>query len=132
MERIVDMKKSEFIMLAMVDTATRKNGSVTVSQISNEMRLSNAAISKTISELEDNGYIVKSINRSDKRKIHLELTEKGKEKLAATKKEMDYFFDAVFNRFGKDNTEKLWELVNLLYDITAEEAERRIKNKQNE
>lgn len=128
MDKIVGMKKSEFFMLARIDCANKKGESATVSQISNEMQLTNAAISKTISELEDQGYLVKTVNKDDKRQAHIELTEKGKIKLKEAKYEMDTFSYAVFKKFGKENTDQLYELLEKIYEITTDEISSRIKN----
>lgn len=132
MDKFVGMKKSEFIMLITVDSTVNDSGIATVSQISNKLEMTNAAASKTIGELEDKGYLVKSVNKEDKRQSHIELTEKGKEVLLRIKRQRDDMTKAIFHKFGKENTDQLLELMEKVLDITSEEIEIRSQKENNE
>lgn len=132
MEKLVGMKKSEFVMLMTVDSNIEKKGRATVSAISKEMRMTSAAASKTIGVLEDNGLIEKKVNKDDKRQAYIEITEKGKKQLDSIKIEMGDFTDAVFSRFGKENADKLLELFEQIYSITTDEVQKRIQKIESE
>lgn len=132
MDKIIGMKKSEFVMLMTVESKIDENGTTTVSQISNEMRMTNSAASKTIGVLEDNGFVQKKVNKNDKRQVYIEITEKGKKKLEMIKAEMDGFTNAVFDRFGKENADKLLELIEKMYEITSEEIKIRTNEMEEE
>ena len=132
MEKVIGMKKSEFVMLMTVDSNIEKNGWTTVSEISKEMRMTNAAASKTIGILEDNGLIRKKVNKDDKRQVYIEITENGKKELDSIKLDMGDFTDAVFSRFGNENADRLLELIEQIYSITTDEMQKRIKKFEEE
>lgn len=132
MDKFVGMKKSEFIMMITVDSTIAECGTATVSQISSAMEMTNSAASKTIGELEDKGYLEKKVNKEDKRQAYIELTEKGKEMLIRIKSERDNMTKSIFEKLGKENTEKLFELMEKVFEITTEEINLRIQNKKND
>ena len=132
LDKAIGMKKSEYIMLLKVESTIAEFGTATVSQISEAMKMTNAAASKTIGFLEDNGYIEKKVNKEDKRQVHIELTQKGKEKFLYIKHEMDDFTQAVFDKFGKENADKLLELMEKMYEITSKEIKKRTQKREND
>jgi len=132
LDKVIGMKKSEYMMLLRIDSTIKEFGTATVSQISDTMKMTNAAASKTIGDLEDNGYIEKKVNKEDKRQVHIELTRKGNEKFIFIKKEIDEFTQSIFNKLGKENADKLLELMKKMYEITSEEIHVRELKRKNE
>ena len=132
MDKFVGIKKSEFIMLITVDCTIAKCGTATVSQISSKMEMTNAAASKTIGELENKGYLEKKINKEDKRQSYIELTLKGKEKLKFLKAERDNITKSIFDKLGKEDTDKLFELMEKIYEVAEAEINIRIQSRKNE
>ena len=132
LDKVIGMKKSEYMMLLRIDSTIKEFGTATVSQISDTMKMTNAAASKTIGDLEDNGYIEKKVNKEDKRQVHIELTKKGNEKFIFIKNEIDEFTQSIFNKFGKENADKLLELMKKMYEITSEEIHVRELKRKNE
>ena len=130
LDKTIGMKKSEYMMLLRIDSTIKEFGTATVSHISDTMKMTNAAASKTIGDLEDNGYIEKKVNKEDKRQVHIELTKKGKEKFICIKNEIDEFTQSIFNKFGKENADKLLELMEKMYEITTEEIQMREKKNE--
>ena len=126
LDKAIGMKKSEYIMLLKVESTIVQFGTATVSQISEAMNMTNAAASKTIGDLEDNGYIKKKVNKEDKRQVHIELTQKGKDKFLYIKDEIAEFTQSVFDKFGKENADKLLELMEKMYEVTSEEIKNRL------
>lgn len=123
-EKVFGMKRSEFFMLSNIESDIRKNGSTKVSDIAKRMKMTSAAASKTIGELEDKGLIVKKVNKDDKRQAYIELTESGTKELDEIKKTAISFSDAVIQKFGKENADKMMELIEQFYNITAEEIDK--------
>lgn len=131
MDRMFGMKKSEYTMLITIDCAIRDSGKTTVSTISKAMKMTRAAVSKTIGELENQGYVIKVVNKEDKRQVYIELTEIGHKRLNTVKAEINNFADTVFQKFGSDNANQLLGLLETMYEITADEIEiRKDKYKQ--
>ena len=132
LDKAIGMKKSEYVMLLKVESTIAAFGTATVSQISEAMNMTNAAASKTIGDLEDDGYIEKKVNKEDKRQVHIELTQKGKEKFQYIKVEIAEFTQSVFDKFGKENADKLLELLEKMYEVTSEEIKIRLQKRKNE
>lgn len=130
MDKVLGIKKSEVFMMLSIDSYMQNHKSVTVSRISQMMHMTNAAASKTIGSLEDQGYILKVINKEDKRQSYLELTENGKKKLAEIHAEMNSFAEAVITQFGDDNMEKLYQLLDQINEIAEQEIKTRLGNSQ--
>lgn len=55
----------------------KQGGIVLPSEISNEMSVSSARVAAILNNLENKGYITRQIDKSDRRKILVELTRKG-------------------------------------------------------
>ena len=123
-EKVFGMKRSEFFMLSNIESDIRNNGSTKVSDIAKRMKMTSAAASKTIGELEDKGLIIKKVNQEDKRQAYIELTESGAKELTEIKKTAISFSDAVIKKFGRENADKMMELIEQFYNITAEEIDK--------
>lgn len=123
---ISGISNNEFIIMLKIDDTVKENNVATVSNIAREMRTTNAAVSKTIGQLEDEGYVVKLTNKDDKRQSYISITDKGRKQLDLVGKELDSFSDAVFNKYGKEKTNQLIDLLDDMYQIVLEE----IKTKQ--
>ena len=132
MDKLLGIKKSEVFMILAIDSYMQNHKSVTVSQISEMMRMTNAAVSKTIGSLEDQGYILKVINKKDKRQSYLELTENGKNKLAEIHSEMNSFAESVIKQFGDEKMERLYELLDEINEIAEQEIKMRLEKSQSE
>ena len=129
MEKLLGMKKSEFVMMITIDSNIKEHGKATVSQISKAMKMTNAAISRTIGDLEDNGYVTKKVNKEDKRQVYIELTLKGTKQLDVIKAGVQDFSKAVFEKFGTENAEQLIQLLETMYEVMSEEYSSRISNR---
>ncbi len=56
-----------------------KNGScVLPGEISNEMNISSARVAAILNSLEDKGFILREIDKSDRRKVLVQLTQEGR------------------------------------------------------
>ena len=129
MEKLLGMKKSEFVMMITIDSNIKEHGKATVSQISKAMKMINADIYRTIGDLEDNEYVIKKVNKQDKREVYIELTVKGEQQLELIKSEAQDFSKAVFERFGTENADQLIQLLETMYEVMSEEYSSRINNK---
>jgi len=77
-KQISDSMHGEHFVLSYI---LKHEGNVIPSDISSEMGISSARIAATLNSLESKGYIVRSIDTSDRRKILIELTDAGREQV---------------------------------------------------
>lgn len=74
-KRIDENMQGETFAIAFI---LRQGGVVLPSDISNEMNISSARVAAILNSLENKKLITRKINKSDRRKILVELTEEGK------------------------------------------------------
>ena len=73
-KKISDSMQGESFVLYYI----ANNENATPSDISNEMNISSARIAATLKSLENKGLIIRRIDVEDRRRILIDLTEKGK------------------------------------------------------
>lgn len=117
-----DVQFSELAILgkASAGCACTEKG-VSVSEIGQALYLSKPAISQTLNNLEKKGYIIREIDRQDRRKILVTLTAEGNEKLKEDRHCFDLELNKALERFGTANTKKLIQLLDCLMDILDEQ-----------
>ncbi|MDR3216856.1 MAG: MarR family transcriptional regulator [Clostridiaceae bacterium] len=75
------------------------------------------AISRMLHVLEKKGYVEREINRSNRRKLTVTLTDKGTEVLARAEKKVDDALNEIIHRFGEEETRQFIEIFNRFADI---------------
>jgi DNA-binding MarR family transcriptional regulator len=81
------------------------------------LAVSKAAVSQTLGELEKKGYIEREIDRENRRKIVITLTDEGKAALENSTVALDKLVVLLINRFGETKTNKLISLVNSFAEL---------------
>jgi DNA-binding MarR family transcriptional regulator len=93
---------------------------ISASEMKEHPHFTKPAVSQMLNSLEKKGYIHRDIDKKDRRKIVVTLTEKGEVVLKQGKQYFNYRLEETISRFGEDNTRQLISLVNLLTDITED------------
>ena len=73
-----------------------------------------SSASEVVSRLEDDGYLVRVIDESDKRATLLKLTEMGAVRAEEIRSERDSFLDDLFSRLSEDEKQTLSDLLDKL------------------
>ncbi len=73
-----------------------------------------SSASEVVSRLEDDGYLVRVIDESDKRATLLKLTEMGAVRAEEIRSERDSFLDELFGRLTEDEKQTLSDLLDKL------------------
>jgi len=76
------------------------------------------AVSQILNSLEKKEYVHREIDKNDRRKIVVTLTETGEKALGQAKAYFDDQMDQTITQFGEENTRQLIFLVNRLTEIT--------------
>ncbi len=117
----LDIRMHElFVMNGIAKNESCKDKDVYVSDIQSNLYITKPAVSQMLNALEKKGYISREIGKSDRRKIALTLTLKGREILKQTREYTDQTLGKVISRFGEENTRQLIELFTLLADISED------------
>lgn len=115
------LNHSELIVMARVsDGCFCEEKGAAVSDIQQDLFVSKSAVSQTLNNLEKKGYIIRTIDTDDRRKITVTLTPEGKKVLAEAQCGYDESIDQVLEQFGEENVKLFLELVNQLINIFEE------------
>ncbi len=104
---------------------------LTVSELAERMHAKSSAVSRTLKNLEEKGFIVRTVNKSDRRNTYVELTEEGKAECSRMEQHMEDFAKKVFSRMNEEDMCKLIAYLNQLFQAASEELEAQ-KSKINE
>lgn len=115
----VDISKSEFILLKLIDEIkkVKHKDSVEVSEIVEKMEISAQAISKCLKNLENKGYIDRYSNRQDRRRMEVVMTKKGDDALNVVLKIIDDTMNMVFEGFSGDELAEYVRLTRKFKDL---------------
>lgn len=115
------LKKSEFHVLLSIKELTKPGEeSVKVSDISKLMQVASPTTTQVINSLEDNGYIERIMDKEDRRSVRIKLTDKGSVIVEKARKDLTDAFDGLVEYLGEENSEKLAELITLVFNYFHE------------
>ena len=99
-----------------------------INQMSDEMHISNSAVSQMLGIMERKGYIKRETDPADRRKMIVQLTPEGKVFAEQMKGYADNAYAEMISRFGESNTEQFISLINKLADVIDDmRRERRMR-----
>ena len=114
----ININMNEFFLLKGISQSPPcSDKSFRLADIHSHLQITKPAVSQMLNSLENRGYILREIDRNDRRKISITLTDKGQEILKATKKDMEKKLDMTISLFGEDNTRKFIASLTALADI---------------
>ncbi len=93
------------------------NGDVLPSEISNEMEVSSARVAAALNSLENKGLITRQIDLSDRRKILVRLTDKGKEVAERHQREVIADTANLLQQMGEQDAKEYVRLIGRLGEI---------------
>jgi DNA-binding MarR family transcriptional regulator len=115
----LDVNITEFIVMAGIsNSAFCKDKSVDVLEIQKNIHVTKSAVSQNFSSLEKRGYIIRERNKTNRRRITVELTPEGKRILKEAQKQVDHMLEKTLSRFGEEKARQLVSLLNELSDIS--------------
>ena len=121
-----DLTQGEYQVLRHIRLASAgfpadgKPSPVRAATLSDKLELSRPSITRILNTLERRGFIIRKIDREDRRSISIELTEKGGEALDRANKALLAIAERLVDSLGDADTDKLIELVDKLAAIYKE------------
>ena len=103
---------------------------VRVSEIVKSMHIPAPAVSRCFRMIEGTGYIVRSIDPTDRRNVCVEMTEEGKRVFLEAEKIMSSFAEAVFGEMGQEDMKKLNAYLRKFLYVFQREIEKRIVERE--
>lgn len=101
-----DLNPSEFFILHKIAINSKINPdkSMSPSDISRDLHVSSPTVTQHITNLETKGFILREIDKKDRRKIKITLTQEGITCLKEAKSSMMKIFDGLSNYLGSEET----------------------------
>lgn len=133
-EKLNIMTKSE---IATINTILKSDSKeIRVCDIANKLDISTPAVSRTLSKLEQKGYIKRSVDKTDRRNTHIKITQEGKNAFYSDMNIMGDFMDNSLKHLDESEIKQLIFLLkklqvgieNELLDINKNNIEKDIKN----
>ncbi|MFR3030778.1 MAG: MarR family winged helix-turn-helix transcriptional regulator [Blautia sp.] len=112
------LQPSEFVVLWQAATGCVSDcGGFNVAEVQQVLHISRPAVSQTLNSLEKKGYIVRSIDSGDRRKILVTVTMDGKEELEDILKSQNAALERVYEQLGEERIQEFIQLANQVIDI---------------
>lgn len=105
---------------------------VSMKELSKTLKVSPAMITKTITSLEKNDNVKRLSDEDDRRGVKVCITQIGFDRWREEHRYRCEFMESVFERFGFEKTNQLFDMVEELIQITSEETEKELKQNRKE
>ncbi len=122
--------KEIFVLLKILEQGETNQNIFTV-ELQKRLSITKPAMSQLFNSLESKGFITRDIDKKDRRKVVLTLTENGQKIVEEKKKNAEKTMNEIITRFGEKNTRELIDIFNKFADTIDEIAEERKKKQVN-
>ena len=127
----------EFAILKAVSCCMNESGKesdkqseIRISDIVKHLKIPAPAVSRTMNSLEERGFIIRTVNKKDRRNISVSLTEQGADRLAEAEQILEEFQESVFGSMGTENMHRLIKYFQKLQEVMEKEIELRKYRKE--
>lgn len=103
---------------------------IRISDIVKHLKIPAPAVSRTMNSLEERGFIIRTVNKKDRRNISVSLTEQGAARLAEAEQILEEFQESVFGSMGTENMHRLIKYFQKLQEVMEKEIELRKYRKE--
>lgn len=94
---------------------------IRVSEITKNLDIPKPATSKTLNSLEERGFILRKIDRSDRRVTYISITKEGYAGIKKILDIRDQFVNDLMNKLGEHDAKELIRIIDKLHRIVNEE-----------
>lgn len=109
---------SEFCLLhIIVEDSSDSGDGMTVSAIAAALDVTPPAVSRSLKSLESRGLVTRETNLINRRNTMVRLTEKGRELLEDSRRQMDTVMERVNEKMGEERKNQLCELLSEMTEI---------------
>lgn len=113
--QLVEFLQGELYLLRFL--ALNIDEKLNPSQLSKSLHMSRPRITATISGLKKKGFVITKQDKKDRRRLIVEITQKGLEFVKEKQGKVEENFDEFINGLGEKDTIELIRIVNLAADI---------------
>ena len=116
----VPYRKPEFQAMLFLSC----KGKITMQEFGEELHVTKPRVTALVSELLEKGLVIQSIDKKDKRKKYLKLSEKGSECIELHRKAYETWFKSIWDKFDSKEKQAFDILLSKVNAIFTEELEK--------
>lgn len=115
-QRAVDsMSDGQFAVLA----ALSRHGAHTLSELADRERVSAPSMNRTVNCLEESGYLTRTPDEDDRRKVNIALTDAGREVVAETVRRRDEWLEGALSELSAEERATLASAAAIMQEVAA-------------
>ena len=115
-ERAIDtMSDGQFAVLATL----KMHGPHTLGELAGRERVSAPSMNRTVNCLEESGYLSRTPDETDRRKVNIALTDDGLEVVEETVRRRDAWLEAAISALPADKRALLLEAAEVMREVAA-------------
>lgn len=115
-QRAVDaMSDGQFAVLAALNT----HGDHTLGELADRERVSAPSMNRTVNCLEESGYIVRTPDEQDRRKVNISLTETGRAVVEETTRRRDSWLEQAFASLTDAERAVLAQAADIMREVAS-------------
>lgn len=111
--------------MAVMRALMLAGGSLTPSELADRAWVSSARIANILRALEAKGWIVREHSTTDRRRVHVTVTDKGRQGVETKRRELEDRTAAFLEQLGKADTQEMVRLLRRANQIIDHNQERR-------
>lgn len=111
------------LMKSIADNSLNSEDNIFLSELPDGLNITKGAISQIANNLEKNGYLRREIDKSNRRRLIVTITQEGREALRAAEAAFDQLLTESLNMLGEHDTLETIRLFNRFADIAAQMAQ---------
>lgn len=101
------------VMMKLLKTSHKTGKGLRVSEIASFLGVTNSAVTQIITSLEKSGYVLREMDREDRRAVRVELSNRGKQILKPAMAGMEQSFSGLVKELGIEEGSTLNRLLSL-------------------
>lgn len=113
------------VMRALMRALMRAGGSLTPSELADRAWVSSARIANILRALEAKGWVEREYSKTDRRRVHVTVTDKGFQVIEIKRREFEDRTAAFLEQLGETDTQEMVRLLRRANEIIDRNQERR-------
>lgn len=102
------------------DNTLNSEENVGISDVKEFLSVSKPAVSQMLSSLEKRGFLVRDVDKNNRRNVIVTLTDTGREVLSVELENFNIKLKKIISHLGEDDVKQMIEIVNRMILITNE------------
>lgn len=116
-----DIRMNELWALGKIDHATCASGTgISNTEIQEELQITKSAVSQMLDSLVEKGYVERTLDANDRRRMCVTITPNGKAILEKMGAHANFFAEEVSAKMGEEKVQQMFDLLNEFIDTFLE------------